>query len=161
MKVHLGCGSKYWPGFVNVDGFTDCDIQSDIKKLPFNDGEVSEIHLIHSFEHISRMECDLALKDYFRCIKSGGKLVIEVPCLDKIAQMIVDGEENLVMTLFGIFGDVRLGRPEMLHQWCWSKKELKQVLEASGFENIEIMEPLFHYPKRDIRVVGYKPQEKK
>jgi ubiquinone/menaquinone biosynthesis C-methylase UbiE len=160
LRVHLGCGDKYWPGFVNVDGFTDCDIQSDIKKLPFKDGEVSEIHLIHVFEHIHRMDCEGALKDWNRCLKDGGKLVIEVPCLDKIAQMIVDGEKNLAFTLFGLFGDVRLNRPEMLHQWCWSKKELKEVLEANGFVNIEVVEPLFHYPIRDIRVVAYK-QEKK
>lgn len=156
MKVHLGCGDKYWPGFVNVDGFTDCDIQSDIKKLPFKDGEVSEIHLIHAFEHIHRMECDEALSEWKRVLKSGGKLVIEVPCMDKIAQLIVNGEENQVYTLFGIFGDVRLNRPEMLHQWCWSKKEIWSVLEAHNFMNIEVMEPFFHFPRRDMRVVCFK-----
>lgn len=156
MKVHLGCGDKYWPGFVNVDGYTKCDVQSDIKELPFNDGEVSEIHLIHVFEHLPRMECDKALKEWKRVLKSGGKLVIEVPCMDKIAKMIVDGEENIVFTLFGIFGDVRLNRPEMLHQWCWSQKEIKSVLEAHNFVNIEVTEPFFHFEKRDMRVVCFK-----
>ena len=156
MRVHLGCGDKYWPGFVNVDGYTKCDVQSDIKELPFTDGEVSEIHLIHVFEHLPRMECDKALKEWRRVLKSGGKLVIEVPCMDKIAKMIVDGEENIVFTLFGIFGDVRLNRPEMLHQWCWSKKEIKSVLEAHNFVNIEVTEPFFHFEKRDMRVVCFK-----
>jgi ubiquinone/menaquinone biosynthesis C-methylase UbiE len=156
MRAHLGCGDKYWPGWVNVDGFTDCDIKSGVDVLPFKDGELSEIQAIHVFEHIDRMKADAVLKEWFRCLGSGGRLVLELPCLDKIAQMIVAGEKNMVMTLFGLYGDVRQSRKEMLHPWCWSKTELTEAITACGFKNVSVEEPVFHYSARDMRITATK-----
>tara|TARA_R110000868_G_scaffold247991_3_gene504349 strand:+ start:4300 stop:4770 length:471 start_codon:yes stop_codon:yes gene_type:complete len=156
MRIHLGSGDKYWPGFVNVD-MIGGDVQSDVRKLVFEDDSADEIHAIHLFEHLHRMDADSALLEWKRVLKPGGKLVLEVPCLDKIAQHIVDGNTNFAKTLFGLYGDVRLNRPEMLHQWCWSKKEIAQTLKANGFTRVEVMEPYFHFEDRDMRVIAFKP----
>jgi len=156
MRIHLGSGDKYWPGFVNVD-MIGGDVQSDVRKLIFEDNSADEIHAIHLFEHLHRMDADSALKEWKRALKPGGKLALELPCLDKVAAHIVSGNLDFTKTLFGLYGDVRLNRPEMLHQWCWSKSEIKKALEDGGYVGVEVSESFFHYPDRDMRVIAFKP----
>lgn len=159
MRLQLGSGDRYWPGFVNCDKFnTNADVICDVVKLDaFRDGEASEIHAIHIFEHIHRMQSEKALMEWFRVLKPGGKLVLELPCLDKIVEMIQAKEKNIRLTLLGLYGDPREEREGMEHKWGWSMDELTWQLRAVGFENIEFPEPCFHIPARDMRCVSYKP----
>ena len=157
-RIHLGCGDKLWPRFINVD-FDGADVNTDIRKLPFPDNYADEIHLIHVFEHLHRMQVDAALQEWKRVLKPGGKLAMEMPCLDKVAEFLAAGAKDLKRTLFALYGDVRLNRPEMLHQWCWSKAEIASVLANNGFVKIEHQEPFFHYPDRDLRIVAFKPEQ--
>jgi ubiquinone/menaquinone biosynthesis C-methylase UbiE len=161
MRIHLGCGDKRWPGFVNVDLHDDPimgppDVKSDVRKLSFPDNHADEMYAIHLFEHIARLEADVTLSEWRRVLKVGGKLVIEVPCLDKIAQNIVNGEKNLRLTVLGLFGDPNESKPDMMHGWCYSKQEITTMLEGVGFRSVEVMEPKFHMEKRDMRVEAVK-----
>lgn len=157
MRLHLGAGPFYWPGFVNIDHVGDQDRVGDISDLrEFEDNSVDEIHVIHSLEHIHRMKVEPTLAEWRRVLKVGGKLVLEIPSLKKIAQMIIDGEKNLRLTLLGLYGDPREANPYMEHKWCWSEDELGETLRLAGFADIEFLEPAFHIPKRDMRVVAFK-----
>lgn len=157
MRLNIFCGDKHWPGFVNVDSYGDPDVLSDCRVLPFGNDYADEIHCIHGLEHIPRMQLENMLVDWHRAMKQGAKLVIEVPCLDKMAALIVAGEKNLRVTLFGIFGDPRDPRPAMMHAWAYTKAELSAALEQCGFSQIEVMEPKFHIPARDMRIEAVKP----
>ena len=153
VRVHLGCGWKIWPGFVNVDLCEEADIQANVKDLSvFTDETVDEIHAIHLFEHLSRLEVDDVLKEWKRILKPGGKLFMEMPCLNKIAQIIVNGGNNPNYTLFGIFGDVRHPNPYMRHQWCYTEQEVIAVCELAGFKAV-VDEPIYHKRARDMRVI--------
>lgn len=156
MKIHVGSGDKHWPGFVNVDAHGDPDVVSDGRKLPFDPDAADEIHAIHFVEHIPRLDVDNMLADWYRVLKPGGKVVIEVPCLDKIAQMIVEGEKNIRMTTMGLFGDPRDPKPGMMHAWAYSKKELAGMLEQAGFKEVTEGTPAFHVPRRDMRIEAVK-----
>jgi len=151
-KLHLGCGPLYyWPGFTNHDD------EIDLLNMPYGDESVSEIHSIHLFEHLPRMDIHLYLKEWHRILVPHGTLVMEMPSLDKMAQLIVKGETNLILTLLGIFGDPRdwKERPLMRHEWAWTNDELENVLTDNGFE-VEFKEPLFHIKERDLRVEARK-----
>ena len=130
---------------------------TDCKRLEFDADFADEIHAIHFIEHINRMEVNNMLLDWHRVLKPGGKICIEVPCLNKIAQSIVDGEKNIRMTTLGIFGDPRERNPLMMHQWSYTKEELTDLLLQCGFSDVTVMEPKFHHPPRDMRVEGIKP----
>ncbi len=155
LRINVAAGNKHWPGFCNVDKYGEADVQSDIRELPFEDGTVDEMHAIHCLEHLPRMELESILHHWNRLLKTGGKLVIELPCLNKISQMVVDGEKNLRLTVLGIFGDPRDEKPGMMHQWCYTREELTEALDQCNFTVTEA-EPKFHIARRDMRLEAVK-----
>lgn len=151
-RICLGNGNKHWPGFLNVDLVGDPDVVSDVKSLCFEDRSVSEIHAIHLFEHIERWAAEKTLNEWKRVLIPGGKLILELPCLDKIMCM-----KDMLAIQLGLFGMYTEDTPYMQHKWCWSIEEIKKVLESVGFKNIEVVEPFFHIKARDMRVTATTP----
>jgi SAM-dependent methyltransferase len=156
VKLHLGCGKKRWEGFVNVD-IHDSDMDCDVRCLPLNDCVADEIHAIHVAEHFFRHELPVVLAEWCRVLKPGGKLVVELPCWDKVKALIAHGApEN--MTRWALYGEPRThvdGFPA-LHKWCWGIGEFRSMLIDVGFVNVEKQTPLFHQPVRDMRFVAWK-----
>ena len=158
MRLHLFSGEKYWPGFVNCDKHVaSADRVIDCVKLPeIEDGAADEIYVIHGLEHLHRLTAERALREWARVLRVGGRLVLELPSLDKIVALLAAGEENLRLTLLGLYGDPREPREGMEHRWCWSRAELAGSLAAAGFDAIKFQEPSFHIPARDMRATAYK-----
>jgi ubiquinone/menaquinone biosynthesis C-methylase UbiE len=157
IRLHIGAGDKFIPNAINCDRHGQQDVNCDAFPLPFSTDYADELWAIHLFEHLHRSKASECLTEWFRVLKPGGILVMELPCLDKIAHMLVNGETNIRLTLLGLFGDPRDARPDMDHKWCWGKKELMEALSSVGYEQIVFMEPIFHIAKRDMRVECKKP----
>lgn len=161
MKLNLGCGGKHLKGFVNVDfpqnhAELPPDIATDLTKpLPFDDEYADEIHSYHFIEHIYAWEVGAVLTDWKRVLKTGGLLVIECPCLDKIVESLV-AKDHVRRTLFGLYGDPGYMRPEMVHKWCYSNESLPRLLATVGFRDAVVKEPQTHFPSRDMRVEARK-----
>jgi predicted SAM-dependent methyltransferase len=156
IRLNLGSGKHPWPNATNCDVDPRANIQTTVDRLDaFNDNEVDEIYAIHLFEHLPRLELARFITEWKRVLKVGGRLIIEVPCLDKIAQMIVSGEDRVGLTLFGIFGDIREPSPYMRHQWCYTAKELSEILTGGGFD-VQVTDPVYHVRARDMRVIAIK-----
>jgi len=166
IRLNLGCGNKPLAGFVNVDmpgnyAGTKPEVFADISKpLPFEDASADEIHSFHCFEHFYRYEADAILTDWVRVLKPGGKLVLELPCMDKIIELfnafIRAGKPIPTnLTLWGLYGDPSYAVPEMVHRWCYSQHELTTMMEANGL-TVSSEKPQTHQPVRDMRLEGVK-----
>ena len=71
---------------------------ADITKLPYKHGTVDEIWLIHVFEHIHIWQAEDALYHWHNILKPGGRLVVEVPCMDKILDNFKKKEVSPALT---------------------------------------------------------------
>lgn len=168
VRINLGCGARHMPGFINVDFGENWsgrapDVVADITKtLPFPDAHAEEIHAYHVLEHILHWEVEGVLREWLRVLKPGGRLVLELPCLDKIlaifqSHMAAGKPAPINLTMWGLFGDPGHRDVHMLHRWCYSKDELRQLLERVGLTAIRVETAQTHVPIRDMRMVGVKP----
>jgi ubiquinone/menaquinone biosynthesis C-methylase UbiE len=158
--LNLGSGKVKWPNWVSVD-FTNADVECDLKALPFDDDYADAIAAIHVLEHFYAWEVGDLLQEWKRVLKPDGKIILELPCMDKVvAYMLECISEKRQMaesfTWFAFWGDPKYKDPHMCHKWGYSKASLQNLLENSGFKNIRFETPNYHFPQRDMRVVAYK-----
>jgi predicted SAM-dependent methyltransferase len=87
MKLHLGCGSIYLPGWVNVDlDSPQADMNLDLcERLPFEDESVESIYSEHFIEHIGRDDARRLLLECRRVLRPGGVIRISTPDLKFLA----------------------------------------------------------------------------
>ena len=155
MKLHLGCGPKLWPGFINIDVAPGADLVCDITKLPYEDNSADEIHAIHVIEHLHPYDLPNVLDKWVSILKPKGLLCLELPDLSKILNNFAKGHDDLYTRagLFGALGDTHHPR-EMQHQWAWYSDDIVAMLRRC--KEVRVEAPLFHKPVRDMRIVGVK-----
>lgn len=166
IRLNLGCGQRYWEGWVNIDHpegkyrKKQPDVLCDIRKLPFDDEYADHASAIHVIEHFYVWEAEDVLREWHRVLKTGGTIAIECPCLDKIVGHFVraleTGQMEIRDTLWGLYGDPGHKDPYMTHHWCYSVNDMKTMLEKVGFKDVKYMEPVFHKQHRDMRIEGTK-----
>jgi len=159
---NLGCGKKHWNGWVNVDLYSDVsDIKCDLRKLELASNSADAVAAIHVLEHFYEWEVHALLTEWMRVLKPGGKMILELPCMDKVFAYIhncVVHKQSLqpFMTTYALWGDPKYKDPAMCHRWGWFETPLRQMLQSVGMERIEFLDPRYHFPFRDMRIECYK-----
>lgn len=170
-RLNVGCGGRRIPGYIGIDAVARpaADYIAPADQLPFDAGSCDEVMAIHLFEHILPWEADKALLEWFRVLKPGGKLVLEMPDLRKCCEnvlkilaggVVMAGKHPDQAGMWGLFGDDRLRDPYMLHRWGYTFKTIKPLLERAGFQKITEHPTVFHpigRHVRDFRVEAIKP----
>ncbi len=79
IRLNIGAGQTYIPGYVNIDISSKADITLDLGKdiLPFEDGSVDLIFSYHTLEHVP--DYLFALSEIHRVIKHGGLFLVGLP----------------------------------------------------------------------------------
>lgn len=171
LRLNVGCGSRI------IDGYFNCDIEHnpaaprapdllcDFKSIPLPDGCASEVMAIHVAEHAYRWEIEAVLAEWYRLLRPGGKLVMELPNLVKCCQNYLSGrmkggKHPDQLARFGIYGDPRLENKWMTHPWGYSPEEMIGLVEAAGFKKAK-EHVTQHHPcgrdHRDMRIEAIKP----
>lgn len=137
------------------------DIVCDLRSLKLSSESVDVCAAIHVIEHFKRWEVPAILEEWRRVLKVGGKLVLELPCLDKMLGYAVWAFKNGLdiskgMFMHGMFGDPKYKRDEMTHRWAYSTDEMIQLLREAGFRAVIHKDPNYHFPMRDIRYEALK-----
>lgn len=154
---NLGSGKVHWDGWVAVDLNDSADLRCDLRKLEIASGSADAVAAIHVLEHFYEWESHALITEWRRILKPGGRMILELPCLDKIFGYVVRCvQENkpmdMFMTLLPIYGDPKHKSVEMCHKWGYFTKPLIALLEGAGMREIVVSEPRYHFPFRDIRV---------
>lgn len=143
--LHLGCGPKYLPGFVNIDGnlFNKLDVWLDVRNgLPFPSNSVDSIYSTHMFEHFYSDELDRLLRECARSLKPGGGIRLIVPNLES-AIAAYRQNESAWFDSFPRHFDSLGGRFSNFvfcdgqHRTAFDFSYLDEVLKAAGFREVE------------------------
>jgi predicted SAM-dependent methyltransferase len=166
IKLHIGCGSIYKDGWINIDGNSKNNIKKldciwDVRKdLPLDDCSVDFIYNEHFIEHLTYQEGQNFFKHMFRLLKKGAVMRIACPDLDYIIYGYINNNwreqpwveqwnyqwiksrcemVNICLTYWG-------------HRYVYNKEDLIRVLVESGFDNDNIYEVIFTESKyKDLK----------
>jgi SAM-dependent methyltransferase len=153
---NLGCGRKRWDGWINVDMTDEADMKSDLRHLPIETDSADAAAAIHVLEHFYEWEARGILTEWKRILRPGGKLILELPCLNKICDYIAWCRNNQMdmfdfMSMTALYGDPRHEDPAMCHKWGWFSQPLERLLKSLDFQSVQQAEPRYHFPFRDMR----------
>lgn len=165
MRINVGCGGRVLKGYTGVDIVKrpGADIIAPADKIPLPDGSCEEVLAVHLVEHVHRWEAEGLLREWFRLLKPGGLLALEMPDLIKCCYNIVNdvkGKHPDQLGLWGIFGDDRLKDPYMAHKTGWTFSTLAPLVVKVGFVEPTELDTEFHTAGRivrDFRLEARKP----
>ncbi len=153
-KLNLGSGNDKREGYINIDSNRQFnpDLVMDVRVLDFQPNEVDEILARDILEHIPIAECELTLKHWFAILKPGGKIIIQTPNLQTIAENInalsisnkIDLINVMIKRIFG--GQDYDGN---FHQNGFTPFTLQCLLNKIGFREITV------YPVKDLKTPDY------
>ncbi|MGI9471592.1 MAG: hypothetical protein ACR2NZ_08690 [Rubripirellula sp.] len=168
VKLNLGCGPMHLDGYINVDGDSRAcaDFYIDFSELgdAFAPGSIREILMVHSLSYLNLWQAKNFFVTAFRLISPGGKLIIELPSIEKCSQHLLASRGDEAAYLEGVRGIYAFDLSEITNQieftpysFGWSAWHLEQELRAAGFGEVIESEPHFHeQPWRDIRLEAIK-----
>ncbi len=144
MRYHLGCGSKYLEGYVNVDFPPEqhivnqdvkVDLYSDLLQMEYE--PCDEIRSHHVFEHFSYVDAMFLLRQWTVSLNPGGMLCIDVPDVRALAQALA--QSNTVEVDFRVIRYL-YGSHEAswaYHISGWTPRMLSHVLKIIGYDGID------------------------
>lgn len=133
LRLHLGCGGRRFPGYVNVDinPTPAVDYVGSIVDLPCGPGTVDRIETFHAVEHLPHRDLPEALRSWQRALAPGGTLVIECPDFDEAVREYLAGDDARLYNIFGLQrfeGDA--------HLFGYNPRRLTALLEEAGFSAV-------------------------
>ncbi|MDO4574085.1 MAG: methyltransferase domain-containing protein [Planctomycetia bacterium] len=151
IKLNVGCGTDYKPGWINLDNNSDhnikqLDLNWDMRYyMPFPSESVDFIFNEHFLEHLTVEQGKSAIQEFLRILKPGGVLRIAMPDLENTVKAYYDEDWRNSPTLkkFGLtFIQTRAERINIGfrwwgHQWLYDWEELeRRIREVS--ETVQI-----------------------
>jgi predicted SAM-dependent methyltransferase len=148
MKLHLGCGQRYFEGYVNIDyPLSEHSVQqtsvadqfANLFELKYAPGAIEEVRLHHVFEHFTRAQACAMLASWNSWLKDRGVVHIEVPDFEKTANAVLSlfaGDKAQSVGLRHIFGSQEAHWA--VHYEGYTKARMKKFLEHFGYEIGEV-----------------------
>ncbi|MHA2248211.1 MAG: hypothetical protein ACXADY_24895 [Candidatus Hodarchaeales archaeon] len=158
ISLHIGCGLNYHVGSLNVDlfDFRIADIGAHAAFLPFKSDIIGMIEAYHLLEHFDWVEVKYLLNEWFRVLKEGGSLIIEVPDLKASSRKLsrLRDLSSQTATLQWIYG---IQDPGMRHKTGFTREILFNFLLKVGFVEVRKETPQSHQYEKGLRIACKKP----
>lgn len=154
-KLHLGCGSRKVPGWLNVD-VIDSEYDLDFAQgwLPWQTNTLDAVVSQHVIEHLDlHRELQPLFRELRRCCRPGAELYISCPDMEKACRSYFDNRgEEMLFSRKSRWPDFTLhGAPSVHmindlfnrdgeHKNLFDLELLTWLLETSGFKNVTRIE---------------------
>lgn len=184
LKLNIGAGQTYIPGFINIDISEKANISLDLGKdrLPFEDSSVDLVFSYHTLEHIP--DYLFTLSEIHRVLKHGGHLLVGMPYVTLTEYNLVNpyhlhnfsefsfdffepgrlkgsaSEENPILFKKVFHNFHYVGKfgilPDPLRNWC--RRHLFNVVEKIDFGLLALkrLDEIPHVNEQDIKREFYK-----
>ena len=137
--------------FLEIDRFVEPDT-------------VIEVCMIHSLGYLNLWQARHLFRKLHVLMRSGAKLIIELPDVLKCAELIMRADRKLDEYLEGIRGIYAFSLEEVANRdhykpyaFGWTAWHLQEELQNAGFADLKLLPPQTHgRPWRDIRVEAMK-----
>jgi SAM-dependent methyltransferase len=137
MKLHIGAGERYLPGYLHVDIIErpHIDHVADVRDLSFlQSGTAREIYARHVLEHFKRGEAEDVLREWARVLAPSGLIRVAVPDFAAITAEYANGRDldSLLGLLYG-----GQNYDYNFHFQAYDFARLEKMLQNGGFTDIE------------------------
>lgn len=155
LRLNLGSGGVFYKGFLSVDLHDQrADVIADATKLDLDDGCVQEILAIHLFEHLSPYKADDALREWFRVLRPGGKLVMEMPDIEDLCKRFLSTQDfgdrwgvlNAMYAPVNTTGEGAATEITSPHLYGYWSADLVNRLVQTGFTDVQLGPEQFPHP---------------
>jgi len=134
IKKHLS-GNGVGIDVFKYEGLEDRDIVLDMTKLPFEDGSFDSVSFIANLNHVPGNIRDKELKEAYRCLRSGGNIIVTMPCA--FAGILIHQFVYAYDKIFGTNYDVDTVRG--MHEdeeYYLRDSDVVALLKEAGFKEI-------------------------
>ncbi|MGD9580625.1 MAG: methyltransferase domain-containing protein [Vampirovibrionia bacterium] len=160
ISLNIGCQQLYKPGYINIDETNNiiADTVSQANELPFDDNSVDTIKSYNLIEQFTYEKAISSLEEWYRVLKEGGQLIIEVTNIELLIDEYKKSEapeekDNALKLLY----ENKSETIKYLSAYYFGK--LRRDLLKIGFDQIEEEPAKFNSYKEAFRVVCYKNEE--
>ena len=158
VKIYIGCGNDRRDGYLHIDKrqIEGVDLVRDAWNIWPELNDVSEIYSRHMLEHLTSMEGERALRNWYKALAVGGRVHIIVPNLDFHCQQWLEAEWN-EDTLHDKWSDARHGFAGLygwqsecdpasddynqsywdVHKSGYNERRISFILKRIGYSKIE------------------------
>ena len=137
MKLQIGPGNVYIPGWVNIDLFSSvrADCYANALAIPYPEKTFDIVYASHVLEHMNRHTILAALTHWKFLLKDGGTLRLSVPDFKAICEYYtLSGDVQKVLGL--LYGGQRISLDT--HKIAFDQIFLTKCLKTVGFERDNI-----------------------
>ena len=134
MNVHIGCGTRYIPGFTHIDVVRreHVDYVSPAHDLPLPDSSVDLVYASHILEYYDLYEASDCLDEWMRVLKPGGIVRIAVPNFDALIE-VYRQTQDLSRIIGPLYGRMPGSEGYIYHRTTFNMGALSNLLASRGF----------------------------
>jgi predicted SAM-dependent methyltransferase len=141
--VHIGCGPKKSPEYINVDAqpYPHVHIVTDdmTNLSDFDSGTVDMVYMCHILEHIKQADLADVLSEMRRVLKNGGVLRLSVPDFDLLVDVYNASGKDISAICRQLMGGQ--DHEYNIHYSVFNSESLAAALKASGFGEVRTWDP--------------------
>lgn len=144
LKLNIGAGYLHIDGYLSLDLYNEtADIKSDIINIPFKENSIEEIVSFHVLEHVLPTTVEEAIKEWYKLLMPGGKLIIELPNILAICDDFskVNYGDKFTLLYYMYCNPQLLGHA---HLYGWWPESMYNLLYNFGFRDITFTRPQTH-----------------